>query len=164
MREILGVSWVVVLFVVTAGCDAAKENYENCVRLAAKDVGTATSECRMAVKADPNSTSGKAAAALLPDLEAKFAVFTKEQQVKAAEDAKKEKQAKLARVEYLRQKVTTKYDGARPDPFCTAAGKPPYSRYYMGGAYIEDMAVAMADGCVEADQSRSMRFCCPDEP
>lgn len=77
--------------ILTASCDKAKSDYDQCIEIDSKsNYGGAEEYCRKAVAADPNSKSGKAAAAWLAN---------KEQQ-KAAQAKEAEERAKAAKAAF----------------------------------------------------------------
>ena len=81
LRRALG---MIVLVVTATGCtDRAKPDFDRCTMLAARDhegdLPDAVKACTAAVAADPNSTSGKAAAVKLTELQPKLDAWGKKE-------------------------------------------------------------------------------------
>ncbi len=74
---------------VVAGCgDKAEADFAHCVAADAKaDFSTAAKACEAAIAADPNSTSGKAAAAKLKDIQVSVDKANKKATAQAAAEA-----------------------------------------------------------------------------
>lgn len=147
------------LALATACADKAQPDYAKCVQAqAVGKIGDALDACKAAISADPNSTSGKAAAAKLAEMRHKF-------EVEAAE-AQAELDSLKTDVTTLRRQV--KASGtSETDSECQAQGKPPYRNSYGGGTYDENEQVALADGCKHLFPFRGSHspndneFCCP---
>lgn len=174
-------SRVLVAFALTlmvACTDKAEPNYAKCIQAeAAGEIGTAWNFCTGAVGADPNSTSGKAAASKLTSMKPKYDAWLADQKAKAAAAAEAQGRADAARAAAeaqaraqaaaaARTKVRPKYDGYDPDTTCTAKGLPPFRKDYGGGTLAEDQMVAQADGCSPLfpgrdDPMLAITFCCP---
>jgi hypothetical protein len=171
---------VVVAAILLVACkDKAEPDYAACVQAdTAGDVGKAWDSCTAAVGADPNSTSGKAAAAKLTAMKPAYDKWKADQNAKAAaaaaaqakadeERAKAEAQEHAKEVAALRAKIHRAYDGRDPDGECQSNGYPPYREDYTGGSYDENETVALGDGCVHLFQKHSMHspndntYCCP---
>jgi hypothetical protein len=170
---LLPLSWLLL-----ACQDKAQPDYAACVQAdTAGEVGKAWDSCTAAVGADPNSTSGKAAAAKLMAMKPAYDQWKADQGAKAAAAAAAQEQADEARakaeaeeqaraVTAARAKVHPKYDGFDPDTTCTAKGLPPYRKDYGGGTIAEDQMIAQADGCQPLfpgrdDPTLAVTFCCP---
>jgi hypothetical protein len=164
----------------TVGCtDKAKDNYAKCVQAdTAGDVEGAWKACTDAVGDDPNSTSGKAAAAKLTAMKPAYDKWKADQDAKAAaaaaaqakadeERRQAEATAEKQRIAALRAKIHRAYDGFDPDGDCQSNGYPPFREDYTGGTYDENEEMALADGCTHLFQKHSMHspndntFCCP---
>jgi hypothetical protein len=170
--------WTIGALLIVACQDKAQPDYAACIQSdAAGDVGKAWDSCTAAVGADPNSTSGKAAAAKLiamrpahdkwkADQAAKAAAAAEAQRKVDEARAKAEAEARTLAVAAARDKVRPKYDGFDPDATCTAKGLPPYRKDYGGGTLAEDQMIAQADGCQPLfpgrdDPMLAVTFCCP---
>jgi hypothetical protein len=166
MRSFSKVVAVLSLLMSLVACqDKAKPDYDKCVEAETSgDMVLARDSCTAAIAADPNSTSGKAAAVTLADINKKFAEYEagKAAKARAATPAAAEKAPTAAD---LRGKVRKKYWGHEPDGECTGKGLPPLKIDYEGGTDKEDEAVALDDGCQHLFASEgttaSRVFCCP---
>lgn len=168
------------LFVVLPGCeDRAQPEYAKCVAAEAKsDVLAAATACEAAVAADPNSTSGKAAASKLKEMQPAIAKAKAENDAadaKAAAERKKADEAaaksavaaQAARMALLKDRAKIERSG--DDDACVSAGKPPRGLRITGGTYDDNEAVATAMGCVRThvyypQQGHSPTdnyYCCP---
>lgn len=177
-RMILGAP-VVVLVAFAVGCkDKAQPDYAACLQAdTAGDVKKAWDSCNAAVAADPNSTSGKAAAAKLTEMKPKYDGWKKDQDAMAAAQAEQQRQADAARAKAeaetrkaaaaaARQKVEKKYYGFERDGECVDKGLPPYRCALEGGSRVEIDLVADDDGCKHLLPGRDdfllfKVFCCP---
>jgi hypothetical protein len=191
MENMRAFTFGVVFIMLTACSDKAQPDYAKCVQAdTTGDLAGAVKACSDAIGADPNSTSGKAAAAKLAEIKPKYDAWKADQDAKAAAaaeakraadavqakaqaearaaQAKAEAEARQAAVADLRRRVKGlfAYDN-KPDSRCLAEGKPPYARDYGGGTYDENEEVALADRCVHLfgkhmDHSpNDNSFCCP---
>jgi hypothetical protein len=146
--------------------DKAKTSYDECLAADAKgDLLAASSACEAAVRADPQSKSGLAAAAKLRAMQPAITEVknAKEAADKAAQQAAA--QAYDRRIETLRQVVKRRYWGMEPDGDCTGKGLPPFKWDYTGGTYSQDHDVAVADGCMRLYHSEELQtYCCPKRP
>lgn len=166
--------WIVLTTFMALGCtDKAQPQYAECLKEEAKgDPQVAAIFCRLAIEVDPTSSSGKAAAAKLKEMQPAIEAAEKaeakaaEERRKAEEAAKKAaEEARLARVQQIRGKIKRKYWAAEPDRECTGRGMPPYRWTYEGGTFAEDAEVAYADGCQKPHSSPEITdFCCPKGP
>ncbi len=69
MRLLFGFTFLIVVTIVTVGCDKAKADFEECEKLEADGkLVEAAKACAKALKADPDSESGKAAKAKLGEV------------------------------------------------------------------------------------------------
>ena len=163
----MGRTTIILLTLTIVACkDKAEPDYARCVQYEADDDPLAASNAsKVAIVADPNSTSGKAAAQKLKDL-TPAVEKAKAEKAKADEAAQQAAaQAEAARVRRLRARVSKKYWGTNPDGDCTGKGLPPYKWSYEGGTFTEDREVAFADGCQSPSQLLDvMEYCCPQTP
>lgn len=160
----------------TIGCaDKAEPDLAKCIQLQlADDIGGAWDACNAAIKADPNSDSGKAAAAKLAEMKPKHAAWeaaVEKERAEAEEKARIEReraaevqaQEKAARLARLRQKISYKRSF---NSSCVSEGKPPLGLRFEGGTYEENGEVAAGMGCVREfrDDDRAMAnyYCCPE--
>jgi hypothetical protein len=159
---------VLVMGGVGGGCtDKAAADYAQCVQSdSAGDLSGAWTACQSAVQADPNSTSGKAAAAKLVDLRPRLDKQNADlaAQAQAAQQAQIQRQAEANRqaLAAARLKVVSKpwpKSGPMADmgDQCRTKGKPPILKNYEGDqdlkvsdqiAFAQAELVALADGCV----------------
>ena len=158
--------FLLVCIVSLVGCDLAKVDYEDCIKLEQSNhIREAWSACESAAKADPNSKLGKAAA-------------EKEKQLKPLADkiladinardtaAWEAKQAQT--LQTLRAKIHRSHTYQAGDDHCAAEGKPGHAYRYGGGTYSENESLAYSDGCVPYDKdsvavagNAQNHFCCP---
>ncbi|WP_437839267.1 hypothetical protein [Sorangium sp. So ce1153] len=149
------------------GCkDEADPEYTRCLAMEQKgELVLAARACEAAIRADPHSKSGVAAAAKLkgmqPALDAQRAADRR-----AYEDSQpSDDGARAAKAASLKSKVRVKSWGAEPDAECSGMGLPPFRKSYEGGTFEEDELVAEADGCAHLFQRRNNMndsvFCCP---
>jgi hypothetical protein len=157
--------------VVIAGCsDRAEPALSKCIQLQlADDLRGAWGACNDAIKADPNSVSGKSAAAKLSEMKPKYdALMAKAEErrkKKAAAEAKAEADAKERRLAMLRAKVKKTPWAHEPDRDCQGKGLPEYKWEYKGGTYEEDREAAFADDCKALYYSiEHPTYCCPQRP
>lgn len=168
---------------VFSGCaDKAKADYARCVQLdISGDVGATWDACNAAIIADPNSESGKAAAAKLTALKPKYEAWKIDQakkeaeekaaqqlaQAKAAAAAAEEQKARELALEkahawrraMLREKIS-RSSLSVDDGRCAGRGLPPHAYMYEGGLYSENAEAADLDGCKRYG-GNEMEFCCP---
>jgi hypothetical protein len=158
---------IIVFMLGIVGCkDKAEPTYALCVKYEAENAPLAAEgACEGAIEADPNSTSGKAAAQKLKDL-APAVEKAKAEKAKADEAAQQAAAVtEAARVHQLRARVSKKFWGTDPDGDCTGKGLPPFKWSYEGGTYTEDREVAFADGCQSTSQLLDVtEYCCPQTP
>ena len=131
--------------------DKAQPDYAKCVQAeVAGDLMLAWMNCNTAVDADPNSASGKAAAAKLVGLKPKYEAWKADRDAKeaaaAAARAKAEATARAQAAAAAREKVSAKYWGFERDDQCTAKGLPPFRKDYGGGTLAEDQMVQRRTG------------------
>jgi multidrug efflux pump subunit AcrA (membrane-fusion protein) len=167
---------VILASALTVACkDKAEPAYAACIQAdTAGDVKTAWDSCNVAIAADPNSTSGKAAAAKLAAMKPAYDKWKADADAKAASAAAAQakqdeanrqaaKDAAEARIRTLRAKVRRTYPSEEPDGTCQGKGLPPYLWEYQGGTYAENGAVAAADGC-KVSGIVDTAYCCPRKP
>ncbi len=161
-----GSRWIVVgvLMLGIIGCkDKAEPAYADCVQLEAKnDVIAVEGACNRAIAADPNSTSGKAAAAKVKEL-APAVEKVRAEQAKAAEEARHAAaQARAARLPILRAKADIEEDGEdwhlrRQLRRCTVprlrSSRAPRVRELLAGDG-ELLLLPLTIGCSAADRVR----------
>ncbi|KYF69656.1 hypothetical protein BE15_25725 [Sorangium cellulosum] len=152
------------------GCkpDRSEELLHECEAMqAAGEIDKAWNACAAAVRLSPASKVAEAASAKLQELGPAHAKLEKERAEKREQAAKAEQEAQAARLAALRKKVRPQSWGDEPDGECQAKGLPEYRKTYEGGLYVENEAVALADGCRHLFQQRSEPspndniFCCP---
>jgi membrane protein involved in colicin uptake len=149
MENMRAFTFGIVFIVLTACSDKAQPDYAKCVQAdTTGDLAGAVKACSDAIGADPNSTSGKAAATKLAEIKPKYDAWKADQDAKAAAaaeakraadavqakaqaearavQAKAEAEARQAAVTDLRRRVKGlfAYDN-KPDSRCLAEGKPP---------------------------------------
>jgi hypothetical protein len=92
---------LVIAVILIAGCkDKAKDDYDKCVKWDGQgDLNMAAIACDLAVKADPDSPSGKAAAQKLPDLQARLDALNQAKQAQAAASASAQAAAQQAMID-----------------------------------------------------------------
>ncbi|WP_437607322.1 hypothetical protein WMF20_41950 [Sorangium sp. So ce834] len=157
----------VVLAGSVVGCtDKAEPEYARCMDLEKRgELVLAARACEAAIRQDPHSKSGVAAAGRLksmqPALDAQRAA-----ERRAYDDSHpSDDGARAAKAAALKSKVRVKSWGAEPDAECSGKGLPPFRKSYEGGTFEEDELVAEADGCTHLFQRRGNMndsvFCCP---
>ncbi|MBX3210749.1 MAG: hypothetical protein KF850_01815 [Labilithrix sp.] len=161
--------------------DKGEPDYKRCLAEEAKgDVVAASSACVAARAADPNSKSGRAAAAKLGEMapavdkakKAKEEADAKAAEAKRVADeaaAKARAEARAQAAKEARRKVERRYDGTTRDGQCIDRGLPDYRWEYEGGSRDEIDLVASDDGCQHLFPGRSdfllfKVFCCPRAP
>ena len=160
------------LGILLGGCtDKAKPDYATCVQARASgDIEGAWRACNDAIRADPSSTSGKAAATLLaevkPDYDRRKAEHDAAQAKAAEEQRKVDADARARALVLAKQKVEAKFWDTDRDGECAGKGLPPYRKSYEGGTFQEDRLVAAADGCTslfpDSNEPQLVTiFCCP---
>ena len=159
----------------TIACtDRAQPDYAKCLQAdTASDVKSAWDSCNAAIGDDPNSTSGKAAAAKLVEMKPKYDKLKADEDAKAAAAAAAQAQAQAAAAEQQRQAQAAAMAAARRkvhrersetfDDSCSGQSKPGRSFRYGGGTYDVNAAVAQADGCQPEDNNVGWKgfVCCP---
>ena len=169
--------WFIILVGVTGllGCtDKAQPDYAKCVQAdTSGDVKTAWDSCNAAVGADPNSTSGKAAATKLAEMKPRYDSWKADQDAKVAAAAAAQAKAAAAAAEQQRQDqaaamaaVRRKVHRTRSETFdgsCAGQGKPGTSYRYEGATYDANAAVARGDGCSPENDTVGWKgfVCCP---
>lgn len=171
---------MLVLVALSIGCeDKAQEPYGKCVtQEAGGNVIAAAYECEKAVQADPNSTSGKAAAAKLAAMQPALATA---KEAKKVADAKEEEEARKKRMaaaaaeaeakkqemaELARRIGCVRVDSEE----CVSSGKGRVYRECTGATYAENEKFALLRGCVHARYVSTStppdmtfnHYCCPD--
>lgn len=168
--------------VALVGCeDKAQPDFGKCAAAEATgDLIGAAAACEAAVKTDPTSTSGKAAAEKLAAMQPRL-VVAKEAKVvsdaKAEDDARAkrmaaaaaEADAKKEEIAALGRKVSCA-ERSGDDDECLSAGKPKTGRRCTGSTYQENERYALLRGCVHTryiststppDTSWNY-YCCPN--
>jgi len=174
-RIILGAALLIMV-----GCeDKAQPDYAKCVQAdTAADIEGAWTACNAAIADDPNSKSGKAAAAKLAEMKPKYDAWKADRDAKAAaaaaaqakaDEARRQAEAEAdrQRVAALQAKITRRLTGE--DDTCVSAGMPPVGIQFTGGTYDENYEVATSKGCVRAHTYYPQQghtpmdnyFCCP---
>ena len=156
---------VVLALMLMACADKAKPDYEKCT--ADDQAGNfqhAWDDCHTAVAADPNSTDGKAAAALLAsDKYVHWKKSEEERSAKAAASyAQAQQQAAAASLAALKHKLRAQVFSVEDDN-CTGKGLPAHAIRFTNGTFQEIAAVAQSMGCQNpipmSDVVRT--WCCP---
>jgi hypothetical protein len=158
---------VLAVAALVTGCeDKAVGSWTECQQQEAKgDIGMAIYKCESAVREDPKSTSGKAAAAKLIELRPKLDAFKAKQKA----DSEAAARAKDAEVAELKKKTRTSRLPTYVSEDCVSKGFPPNALEFTGGTYEQNEKVARARGCVHAryvstqtppDASYN-EYCCP---
>lgn len=168
MRRNGAIGFVVFGAIAIAGCeDKAQPDYAKCV--VADSQGNfqhAWDACNEAIAVDPNSTSGKAAAAKLA--EPKYVAWKKSEDDRSANasaaKAQSDALAAQANLSQLKAKATFAENGE--DDKCVSKGKPPHAFKITGGTYDENYAVAGSKSCVREypeypGHSMDNYYCCP---
>jgi hypothetical protein len=114
--------------------------------------------CQAAVKDDPTSTSGKAAAAKIADLNAKKAAAD----AKAAATSAADRQAAAANLAALKAKLRAQVWEVENDE-CQGKGLPPHAMRFTNGTFDEIATVAQSMGCRNPMPMSSVvrTWCCP---
>lgn len=159
--------------------DKAREPYAKCVtQEAGGNVIAAANECEKAVQADPNSTSGKAAATKLAAMQPALATA---KEAKKIADAKEEEEARRKRMAAAAAEAEAKKEEmaalakrigcVRVDSEeCISSGKGRVYRECTGSTYAENEKFALLKGCVHARYVSTStppdmtfnHYCCPD--
>jgi hypothetical protein len=114
--------------------------------------------CQAAVKDDPTSASGKAAAAKIPDLTAKKA----DADTKAAAARVAQQRAAATNLATLKAKLRAQVWEVEDDE-CTGKGLPPHAMRFTNGTFDEIATVAGSMGCRNPMPMSSVvrTWCCP---
>lgn len=165
---------IVLTMIVLVGCDKAKDDYANCIKLEqTNDPEGALRACNKAVELDPKSKSGEAAAVRVMDLRAtvyKLELAKREAELKERmKSVTPEQQAAGAQaLQALRAKIHRSRSDRYSDDHCAGEGKPVHAYRYGGGTFSENESLASSDGCVPYDKdamavagNAQNHFCCP---
>lgn len=175
-RRVRGLLFLALLGVALPACeDKAQNDYGKCVaNETSGKIIAAAYDCEQAIKADPNSTSGKAAAeklaAMQPALvkaKADSAAAIAKAEEEAAQKRAAEARAAAARAAQLQAQATIERSGS--DDTCVSAGKGKRGLRITGGTYDDNEAVARSMGCVrehvyypqQGHSPSDNYFCCP---
>lgn len=161
-----GVGAVAIIAVpIAARPDKAQPDYAKCVTEdALSNFQHAWDACHDAIKADPQSKSGEAAAAMMAS--DKYVAWKKSEEERSARAsaayAVSHAAEQAAAAAALRQKVHRERSETFDDS-CTGQGKPERSFRYGGGTYDVNAAVAQADGCQPENNTVGWKgfVCCP---
>jgi hypothetical protein len=176
-----GLVAILIVAAIVAVPDKAQPAYSQCqVADSMGQVAAAVHACQAAIAADPNSTSGKAAAQKLADMKPKYDAWRRDKEAKAAAADEEQRRANVERTTAAaearkqaaaaaRSKVEKRYDGTDRDGECIDKGLPAYRWHYEGGSRDEIDLVASDDGCrhlIPGSPTFSVFavFCCPQRP